>query len=72
MPSPPSWVFRKGKDLKELRDEDKKDKKKSKKSKATPYLNPKNKIMLETKNRLGEKIRESNRTKILLDLEYMP
>ncbi len=69
---PPFYVFRKGKDLKELRDDDKKDKKKSKKTKATPYLNPKNKIMLETKNSLGEKIRESNRTKILMDLEYMP
>lgn len=69
---PPKYVFIKGKNLKKLRDDDKKDKKKVKKSKSTPYINSKNKIILDTKANLGENMRESNRTKILLELEFMP
>lgn len=71
---PPFWVFRKSKSLKKLREEDKEDKKKSKskQSKAKPFINEKNKILLPTTHNLGESIRQSNRTKILLDLEFVP
>ena len=56
-----------GKSLEELRKEDKKDKKKQKEK---PFINKKNKINLETKESLRDKIRESNRTSILLNREY--
>lgn len=56
-----------GKSLDELRKEDKKNKKKQKEK---PFINKKNKINLETKETLRDKIRESNRTTILLNREY--
>ncbi len=59
-----------GKSLEELRKEDKKDKKKQKKMKEKPFINTKNKIMLETPQSIRNKIRESNRTAILLNKEY--
>ena len=72
MPAP-FYVFRPKKSVGELREEKKQDDKKSKsKSKAKPFINPKNKILLNTRHNLGDQIRESNRTKILMDLEYTP
>jgi hypothetical protein len=71
MPAP-FYVFRPKKSVGELREDKKRDDKKNKKSKAKPYINPKNKILLNTRHNLGEQIRESNRTKILMDLEYTP
>jgi hypothetical protein len=56
-----------GKSLEDLRKEDKKDKKKMKEK---PFINTKNKIKLETKETLREKLRESNRTAILLNNEF--
>ena len=56
-----------GKSLDDLRKEDKKSKKKLKEK---PFINKKNKINLETKETLRDKIRESNRTSILLNREY--
>ena len=70
MPAP-FYVFRPKKSVGELREEKKRDDKKSK-SKAKPYINPKNKILLNTRHNLGDQIRESNRTKILMDLEFTP
>ena len=56
-----------GKSLEDLRKDDKKSKKKLKEK---PFINKKNKINLETKESLRDKIRESNRTSILLNKEY--
>jgi hypothetical protein len=56
-----------GKSLDDLRKDDKKSKKKMKEK---PFINKKNKINLETKESLRDKIRESNRTSILLNKEY--
>jgi hypothetical protein len=56
-----------GKSLEDLRKDDKQSKKKMKEK---PFINKKNKINLETKESLREKIRESNRTSILLNKEY--
>jgi hypothetical protein len=56
-----------GKTLEDLRKDDKKSKKKLKEK---PSINKKNKINLETKETLRDKIRESNRTAILLSREY--
>ena len=73
--SAPFYVFRPKKSVNELREEKKQDDKKSKsksKSKAKPFINPKNKILLNTRHNLGDQIRESNRTKILMDLEFTP
>ena len=61
-------LFRKTKDVGELRKDAKKAKKK--KDKAKPFINTKNKILLPTSN--IDKMRENNRTKILLDLEFSP
>ena len=65
-----------GSTLTELREQKEKDKKKDKKGKgkgkATPFINPNQKILLNTKNELKDNMRESNRTKILLDLEFAP
>ena len=64
-------LFRKTKDVGELRKDANKDKKKKKKKdKAKPFINTKNKILLPTSN--IDKMRENNRTKILLDLEFSP
>ncbi len=52
----------KGKSLEDLRKDDKKAKKK--------MINKKNKINLETRESLRDKIRENNRTSILLNREY--
>jgi hypothetical protein len=57
--------------LKELRDSAKKDKKK-KKEKEKPFINEKNKILLPTRESIRDNIRESNRTAILLNQEFMP
>jgi hypothetical protein len=56
-----------GKSLEDLRKEDKQSKKKMKEK---PFINKKNKINLETRETLRDKIRESNRTSILLNKEY--
>ncbi len=56
-----------GKSLEDLRKDDKQSKKKLKEK---PFINKKNKINLETKESLRDKIRESNRTAILLNREY--
>jgi len=56
-----------GKSLDDLRTDDKKSKKKMKEK---PFINKKNKINLETKETLRDKIKESNRTSILLNREY--
>ncbi len=56
-----------GKSLDDLRKDDKQSKKKMKEK---PVINKKNKINLETKESLREKIREGNRTSILLNREY--
>ena len=56
-----------GKSLEELRKDDKQSKKKMKEK---PVINKKNKINLETRETLSDKIRESNRTSILLNREY--
>jgi len=74
-----------GSTLQELREQKEKEDKKGKKGKkgkrdpidkiygkAKPFLNPDNKIILNTRERIADNMRESNRTKILLDLEYMP
>ena len=56
-----------GKSLEDLRKDDKQSKKKMKEK---PVINKKNKINLETRETLRDKIRESNRTSILLNKEY--
>jgi len=56
-----------GKSLEDLRKDDKQSKKKMKEK---PVINNKNKINLETRESLRDKIRESNRTSILLNREY--
>ena len=56
-----------GKSLEDLRKEEKQSKKKMKEK---PFINKKNKINLETRETLRDKIRESNRTSILLNREY--
>ena len=64
-----------GSTLKELRDEADKDKKKDnkkKKQKDKPFINEKNKILLPTRESIRDNIRESNRTAILLNQEFMP
>ena len=64
-----------GATLKELRaDKEKESKKnkKGKKGKEKPFVNPNQKILLNTRSSLTNDIRESNRTKILMDLEFMP
>lgn len=66
-----------GKTLNELREEKSKDDKKEKKekkgkNKAKPFINPNQKILLNTQGRLQDNMRESNRTKILMDLEFAP
>ena len=61
--------------LKELRDsadKDKKKDKKKKKEKEKPFINEKNKILLQTRESIRDNIRESNRTAILLNQEFMP
>ena len=76
----------KGSTLQELRDQkakqEKEEKKKDKKGKrdpidkiygkSKPYVNPNNKILLNTKERVINNMRENNRTKILMEMEYMP
>jgi len=59
-----------GSTLKELRDAAKKDKKKDKKAANKPFVNPKNKILLQTPESIKKNIRESNRTAILLRREF--
>ena len=74
-----------GSTLQELRDQKEKEKKKDKKDKkgkkdpidkiygkSKPFVNPNQKILLNTHSRLVDNMRENNRTKILMDLEYMP
>ncbi len=66
-----------GSTLQELRDQKEKEKekkkgKKGKKDKEKPYVNPNQKILLNTHSRLVDTMRENNRTKILMDLEYVP
>ena len=77
-----------GKTLNELRAEKAKDEKHNKREKkekrgkrdeidkiygkAKPFINPNNKILLNTRERLIDNMRENNRTKILMDLEYTP
>ena len=65
-----------GSTLNELRAQKEKDKKKDKKGKgkgkATPFINPNQKILLNTKEDVKNIMRESNRTKILMDLEFAP
>ena len=56
-----------GSTLKELRDASKKDKKKNTNK---PFINLKNKIMLQTPESIKNNIRESNRTSILLRKEF--
>ena len=56
-----------GSTLKELRDADKKNKKKTTNK---PFVNPKNKIMIQTPESIKKNIRESNRTAILLRKEF--
>jgi hypothetical protein len=63
--------------LKQLRDEADKDKKKDKKDKKKkdklkPFINEKNKILLPSRENITKNIRESNRTAILLNQEFMP
>ena len=56
-----------GSTLQELRDQKEKEKKrgkKDKKNKEKPYVNPNNKILLNTKERVINNMRENNRTKI--------
>ena len=73
-----TWAKQKaqGSTLTELREQKEKDKKKDKKGKgkgkATPFINPNQKILLNTKEDIKNNMRESNRTKILMDLEYAP
>ena len=64
-----------GSTLQELRDQKEKEKKKEKKGKKNkekPFVNPNQKILLNTHSRLADNMRESNRTKILMEMEYMP
>lgn len=59
-----------GSTLQELREADKKDKKKYKKVANKPFVNPNNKILLQTPESIKKNIRESNRTAILLRKEF--
>ena len=71
-----------GSTLQELRDQKEKESKKGKKGKkdpidkiygkSKPYVNPNQKILLNTHSRLVDTMRENNRTKILMDLEFNP
>tara|TARA_R110002072_G_scaffold118067_1_gene249246 strand:+ start:593 stop:790 length:198 start_codon:yes stop_codon:yes gene_type:complete len=65
MPAP-FYMFREKKSLNKLRKEKKKD------NKAKPFINKKNKILIPNRESVAKKIRESNRTKILMDLEFFP
>lgn len=79
---PKYYLFREKVNVKDLResveDEKKKEKKEAKKikkqmkGKGKPFINPTNKILLPTRNRLVEQIRESNRTAILMNNEFLP
>lgn len=70
-----TFITREIVNLKDLRKQDeyvKKKKKKEKKQGSKPFINKQNKILLPTRNNIAQAIRESNRTKYLIEMEFMP
>tara|TARA_R110000772_G_scaffold149459_2_gene260207 strand:- start:60 stop:287 length:228 start_codon:yes stop_codon:yes gene_type:complete len=70
------FIIRELVNLKDLREQDKKDKKREKKlikeNKNKPFIYKQNKILLNDRVRLTDIIRGSNRTKYLINNEFMP
>ena len=69
------FIIRELVNLKDLREQQKKENIKKKKKKKTgdrPFINKNNKILLPTREDLKLMVRESNRTKLLIEAEFTP